>query len=960
MTRSAPYRYQVGGSLGHHDPSYVERLADTTLYQELIEGEFCYVLNSRQMGKSSLLVRAKTRLEEQGCLCIAIDLTGVGGATATAEQWYKGVIVQLCMGTNLLPQFKLKPWWSGYDDLPLIQRLKLFVEEVLLAHFPERSIIIFIDEIDSVLSLSFPTDEFFAWIRFCFNQRSLNPTYQNLTFALFGVANPSDLIQNPNLTPFNIGTHIELSGFTPAQIQPLLGGLPVPKATAIALLHNILHWTAGQPFLTQKLTQRVSTQLHVGALAMTQDSALETDTAMAPSQAMAQPGLISPSVLPLNPQGVQNLCNDTERFVSDLVQSHVLKDWKTQDQPEHLITIAKRLLSDPDLSQRLLGLYQSVLAGEQIAFDNSQAQVELLLSGLVIPIQGTLQVKNRIYQSIFNQAWVTQELEKLRPYGSAMNTWLDSAEANTAALLRGTTLQQALAWSQDKQLSDLDYRFLAASQALAQQQAQQALVTEKQERELAELTVRALQKATEAYSQAKQTAQHQARHMRLSFGWVAGSSLGVAIGVITLRLTGVFQGVEQSALNQFFQLRPSTGLDPRVTLVTIDEPDIQALGIYPLPDEVFAKAIAQLNRHGPRAIGLDLYRDVPVEPGHGLLMQELKASPHVIAIEKVIEPSIPPPAGLANREQVGFVDQVVDGDGVVRRTLLSMTKRQEEGLLFSLPLQLSMRYLAAENIQPQPLDTGQIQLGKSTISPFLVNQSGFYKRSEDAGFQLLLNYHGPQSAFETIPLADVLTGQFSPELVHDRVLLIGYTADSVNDVFPSPYRDRWLRDAATMAGVTIHANGVSQLLSAALDQRPLLRTWPRWRERCWILLWTSLGVVLTWRIRLRPGQLFGLSLGAVLLYAMAFGAFLQGWWIPWFSPLLGAICAALLVAWLRAKRQETWQLQRLVFLLSRLAQDQGLVGNLALEYLKHIEGRDPAKRRAIHQWLNQEEGDRRR
>ena len=75
------------------------------------------------------------------------------------------------------------------------------------------NLVIFIDEIDSVLSLNFPTDDFFTFIRACYNQRVDQPAYNRLTFALLGVATPSDLIQDKKRTPFNIGRAIELNGF---------------------------------------------------------------------------------------------------------------------------------------------------------------------------------------------------------------------------------------------------------------------------------------------------------------------------------------------------------------------------------------------------------------------------------------------------------------------------------------------------------------------------------------------------------------------------------------------------------------------------------------------------------------------------------------------------------------------------------------------------------------------------
>lgn len=966
MSAPPPYRYQVGGSLTQQAPSYVERPADSLLYQKLSGGEYCYVLNARQMGKSSLLVRTKARLTAAGHLCLALDLTGLGGRTATAEQWYKGLVMQLCMATGLVSQFNLKQWWSAHSDLLLIQRLKIFLETVLLSKFSEQSIIICLDEIDAVLSLPFSTDEFFAFIRFCFNQRALNPEYRRITFSLFGVVNPSELVKNPSLTPFNIGSLIELNGFTLDQISPLTGGLLVSDEAAQSLLAEILDWTAGQPFLTHKLArltgESIQTEVAEKLSAPAESTLRDLSSANGRSETVAikreQP-LVQASASSSFTLDSEKLPNSSQR-IEAIVQTKILQDWKRQDQPEHLATIAKRILANPLLSPRLLGLYQSILMGDKIALDQSSAQMELMLSGLVIEKDGKLQVKNRIYASIFNLAWVTQELNNLRPYNVEFQAWLESEQQDDRLLLRGSKLDQSLTWSQNKQLSDTDYRFLAASQALVQEATKQALVYAKQEQELAERTVQSLKEATKLYSAAKHQAKQQIRQIRLGKWWSAGIAFSVGAGIVLARLAGLMQGLEGSALDHFFRLRSHSGLDPRITLITIDEPDINAMGIYPIPDQILAQAIAQLNQHNPRVIGVDLYRDVPVQPGHELLLQAFANSPHLIGIEKRIEPMIPPPPSLVEPSQVGFADQIVDADGSVRRALLSVTDPDGQNLHLSFALQLTLKYLADEGITAQPLEQGSIQLGEATIVPFRPNQTGFYHQADNGGFQILMNYSGPKAAFHSISLQDVVAGTFDPTLVEDRLLILGYTADSVNDLFPSPFRQNWSNDAESMAGMTLHANGVSQLINAALDGRPLLQIWSRLVETAWILLWTSLGAALAWQARRLHWQLLTLFGGTGLLLSITWLAFLQGWWIPWVPSILGYGIAAILLAGMTLKQEETWQLQRMVVLLSETARERHLEGTVALEYLKQIEGREPRKRQLLNQWMHQQSCDRRK
>ncbi|MEG4079103.1 AAA-like domain-containing protein [Microcoleus sp. Pol8_D6] len=417
----AVYQYQVGGSLEYEHPTYVKRQADSELYDSLIAGEFCYVLNSRQMGKSSLLVKTMKRLREKaGFKCMAIDLTDIG--RESSDCWYFGIISELVRGGALSRKVDVDSWWQQRQLLSPSQRLSQFIEDILLTEI-SQNIVIFIDEIDSILKLSWK-DDFFLLIRASYNKRAMNSEYKRLAFCLLGVATPADLIRDKDRTPFNIGKAIDLTGFTFDEARPaLIPGLMLERSEEISekILAEVFNWTNGQPFLMQRLCRLMVYHSARGS-------------------------------------------SDVE----DLVQKYVIDNWEANDELEHLKTIRDRLLLDyQDRTALLLGIYQQILtdAEQKIPADNSLDQRRLQLSGLVVKRNGYLQVYNPIYAAIFNLDWVQQELAKLRPYQENFAAWIASNRQDTSRLLRGKALDDALQWKVGKRLSDEDNDFLDASQA---------------------------------------------------------------------------------------------------------------------------------------------------------------------------------------------------------------------------------------------------------------------------------------------------------------------------------------------------------------------------------------------------------------------------------------------------------------------------------------------------------------
>ena len=363
--------YVTGGTLRPDAPSYIERQADKDLCDSLLRGEFCYVLTSRQMGKSSLMVRTVKRLRQEKAAVAVLDLTAIG-QNLSIGQWYDGLMSRLGQQLNL--EDELLAFWGSHPEWGPLQRWTTALEEVVLKHLRDK-VVIFIDEIDIVRSLPFSTDEFFAAIRECYNRRSRDPAFARLAFGLLGVAAPNDLIRDTRMTPFNIGRRIELNDFTAAEAVPLARGLGAEAPTARDLLARVLYWTGGHPYLTQRLCRALA-------------EALTTPRVVSAS------GLLAPPLLP-SIAAVDHLAE--KLFLSRQARDH----------DDNLIFVRERLLrSEVDVAG-LLHLYRKCHAGDWVPDDETNPLVSVLrLSGIVRGVDGCLRVRNRIYRSVFEPGWI--------------------------------------------------------------------------------------------------------------------------------------------------------------------------------------------------------------------------------------------------------------------------------------------------------------------------------------------------------------------------------------------------------------------------------------------------------------------------------------------------------------------------------------------------------------------------
>jgi hypothetical protein len=347
--------YTVGGTVQATGGLYIKRKADAELLDLCREGNFAYVLTTRQVGKSSLIIRTANELANDGIKSVAFELNLVGDHV-DRDQWYLGLITEINKKLGL--KCNVFDWWDSHSRLSAVQRFSYYFSEVVLNEIKGK-VVIFIDEIELTINLSFASD-FFAAIRSMYNERANNANLQRLSFVLVGTTTPTELISDPKRTPFNIGKRVDLTDFTFEEALPLSTGLDESTQRSTEVLRWVLEWTGGHPYLTQKICLMLSKAKTI-----------------------------------------------IREDVTNTIQKAFFSETGKND--GNLLFVNDMILKRAANPRGLLRVYRAVLSGQNIKDDEKSVDIShLKLSGLVVVSKGILQVRNQIYRQAFNLNWIDE------------------------------------------------------------------------------------------------------------------------------------------------------------------------------------------------------------------------------------------------------------------------------------------------------------------------------------------------------------------------------------------------------------------------------------------------------------------------------------------------------------------------------------------------------------------------
>ena len=381
----------------------------------------------------------------------------------------------------------------------------------------------------------------------------------------------------------------------------------------------------------------------------------------------------------------------------------------------------------------------------------------------------------------------------------------------------------------------------------------------------------------------------------------------VALAVLALlRQSGLAQTVDLALYDLITSRREApSGLDSPITLIGIEESDIQRYG-WPIDDGLFCRGIDGLRRGGASAIGFDLYRDQGVGPEQQCLRDRFRQEPTLVSIFNVASGIAAVPGTPAERQS--YNDLSLDADGVLRRDLVHVTGQDEATVSFAMRV---MEVATGDRSIRGSIDAG------TDDDTWLAADAGGYHNEVEAGLglQRMLLYRQPGS-YRRYTLAQWLENSIPADAIRDQIVLIGSTAPSLRDLFEVPFsRFHSGVEMFQLPGLEIHANRIATLLDSRSNSAALIWTMPGWGNRLLLVVSLLAGLAL--------GEAIPTLRRSILVVTAVAGAGAAGllgllfWsqvWVGTALPLTGLLSMAG-AAWLRrgaVSQQHSQQIRRLL------------------------------------------------
>ena len=356
--------FSVGVPLHAVRAGYIRRRADDQLYDAVMAGRYAHVVAPDRSGKSSLIAATAARLENNGYKVAILDLEQIGDRDGGSDsgRWYYSVAYRLLRQLRI--RYDLQSWWQDKSILSSRQRLFEFYSEVILQHVSEQ-VVVFVDEIQCIEDLPY-ADQLLTSIRTAHNARTTDPDFSRLCFVLLGECDPVSLMQEAELSPFNVTQQIMLDDFSRENLELFATELNLNHDDAKIALDRIYFWSNGQPYLSQKLARAVA-----------RETAVE----------------------------------DVEELVNHVATLQLAGRAALHSEP-HMSHIHRGIVNDTKRCEPLLNLYGKIRKGVEVPADlGSALQRRLMAIGLlVIDDESNVKVRNRLYELVFTARWANENL----------------------------------------------------------------------------------------------------------------------------------------------------------------------------------------------------------------------------------------------------------------------------------------------------------------------------------------------------------------------------------------------------------------------------------------------------------------------------------------------------------------------------------------------------------------------